>query len=151
MKSLPFLRPNPLIAGALFLSAPGALFAQTMVTIMEPTTSIPSACVMTIMRTGIPNTMSPTSYINIEKTLDMSRVCTWQSSTGMAGGICNPGMAAGATNTGMLIASAIGTDLSMNPGCVWQCAGCGMITTTAAKDGLPVELMDFSIQDEADR
>ena len=121
-------------------ASPG--MAQMTVVIMEPTTSIPTACVVTIKKVGSPNLSFPTSYVYIDKFLDTTRVCSFVTSNFAA--LCNPG---GMVATTRLIASATGTGLTMSPSCQWNCVGCGTITTSAANDGLPVELMDFRIED----
>ena len=46
-----------------------------------------------------------------------------------------------------LIAMAMGAQITMNPSCSWNCVGCGTIITNGALNGLPVELLDFSVDD----
>jgi len=58
---------------------------------------------------------------------------------------CNPGTAG--FSTSLLWAYANTTAVS--PSCQWAC-DCGTVTTDSS-DGLPVELMSFSVEDEADK
>ena len=136
--------PVLLILAASGLVNTQAVRSQETVTIMEPTTSIPTVCINTIVRYFDPNMTSPTAQVAITKYLDASRICTWQMSNNAD--LCNPGMLVGATNTDRLIASAFGANISMMPSCQWNCAGCGAITTDGSTDGLPVELMEFSVE-----
>jgi len=86
-------------------------------------------------------TLSPTIMI-FTKTLSAPTVCM---TTGMNAAFCFPGAAPFATN--MLYASAFSG--TANPFCNWSC-GCGVgpapHVTINSSDGLPVELMDFSIE-----
>jgi hypothetical protein len=60
---------------------------------------------------------------------------------------CNP---TAMTGTSFLHASAMAA--TMNPSCAWTCTGTGGGTcatvTIDVNDGLPVELMEFSVEDE---
>jgi hypothetical protein len=60
---------------------------------------------------------------------------------------CNP---TAMTNTSFLHASALAA--TMTPSCAWVCTGTGGGTcatvTIDGNDGLPVELMEFSVEDE---
>lgn len=81
--------------------------------------------------------------INVTKTLSAAAACM---TTAMNAYGCFPGAASFTTN--MLNATRMGT---ANPFCNWSCA-CGVGSaphvTINNSDGLPVELMDFAIEDE---
>ncbi len=139
--------PVLLLVALCVLGSPGAVESQVSYTY---TTGIPTPCVNTIVRYFVPNMASPTMQVAITKYLDTNRTCTWLMSNNAD--LCNPGMLAGSVNTGMLVASAFGTNITMMPSCQWRCQPttvCGTsITTSGLSDGLPVELMDFGFEDE---
>ncbi len=122
------------------LARTGVSEAQVMTTTI--TTGITTACVVSIVKVGFPDLTSPTSYVYIDKFLDMTRSCSFVTSNNAA--LCNPGVT---LPTNRLIASVTGPNINMNPSCSWSCTGCGAIVTNAADDGLPVELMDFGVDD----
>lgn len=99
-----------------------------------------NACIQSTYKFITPSTAAP-STIGILKYLTVNRVCT--AVVAMNAG-CNPGVAASTATVG---ATATAAQIGMAPTCQWACAGCTNITTSAATDGLPVELMDFSIED----
>ncbi len=137
-------RPFLLILAACGLGNPQAVSAQETNTY---TTGIPTPCVNTIVRYFNPNMAAP-AQVAITKYLDTTRTCTWQMSNNAD--LCNPGSLAGATSTSRLIASAFGANITLMPSCQWNCAGCGTINTNGATDGLPVELMDFYIEESGE-
>lgn len=110
----------------------------TMSTIM----TAPTPCVRSVMKTWSPNRTSPTVRVHIIKVLSSPVLCTFDFRNSAS---CIPS----ATGiTGNLLASAIGAAVTMNTGCAWACycPSRTPITTSGPNDGLPVELMDFSIE-----
>lgn len=91
-----------------------------------------------------PSQANPTVYVKIYKVLTAVQTC---STVMMNSAFCNPGVPA---PTGTLAAQAFGAQITMMPSCAWNCTGaCGAtVSTTGPGDGLPVELMEFSIEDE---
>ena len=83
-----------------------------------------------------------TTLIIVDKTLSAATTCTL---TMMNASFCFPSYAP--ANTAVLVASAF--TATANPSCAWTC-GCGSVTTDGS-DGLPVELMEFSIDDSAEK
>lgn len=80
------------------------------------------------------------STIVVYKTLTMITNCATTMMNALA---CFPGSAPAAAN----ILSASANTATANPSCAWSC-GCGTVTISGA-DGLPVELMEFSVDGEA--
>ena len=123
-----------------------ALMAVSSVAILaQDTTLIPNntnACISFTYKFYTPNMTNPTLII-IDRRVTFNPVtgCMTMAYNAFCGD--DPG-------TPMLLsAQAIGTQITMSPACVWDCAvaGCGTITTDSS-DGLPVELMDFEIEDD---
>ena len=89
-------------------------------------------------------TTSAPATIFITKTLSMATSCM---TTAMGPNGCFPGAAF--FNTAMLYASRFAS--APNPYCNWSC-GCGTgplpHVTIGPTDGLPVELMDFAVEDD---
>lgn len=129
--------------GALACLLSGTLVPQdvkaqiTMSTITNP----PTACVGSVMNYFVPSKTMPTATVGILKVLTVSRVCGTVTTNSA---FCNPGFPA---NTMILGASAMGAQISMSPSCSWACAGCANISTDGSDD-LPIELMDFGIDEE---
>ncbi len=118
-------------------SLPGVSWATSTVYVTDSTPA--TACVDKIRKGYVTNQTSP-STVFISKYLDMGRTCTRTASTNAD--LCDP---VGPINANILLASAIGPNIAMNPFCGWTCAGCGNITISG-NDGLPVELMKFDIE-----
>ena len=85
-------------------------------------------------------------YYYVTKTISNANTCTLTMFMSIL--LCDPGgepVATGATGmTGMLTASAYTT--ATNPSCGWIC-DCGAVVIDGSS-GLPVELMDFAVEDE---
>lgn len=79
--------------------------------------------------------------ILVTKSLSASAVCTLTGGMNIVG--CVP---SGAATTSVLMAGA--TTGAATPSCAWTCA-CGAVVIDGS-DGLPVELMDFGIEDESE-
>ncbi len=143
LKSLSW--PVLMLVAACWLGSPVAVSSQDSTTYTAgPFTN---ACIMSIYKYWKPNRTNPSQTVYIAKRLDMARAC----STLVPGmnAFCNPGsLAPHPTNTMVLAGSAFNSDITMNPTCSWTCTGCGAIPISAASDGLPVELMDFSVEDD---
>ena len=62
--------------------------------------------------------------------------------------MCSPGVTQSVT-----FVHAFARTTAMSPSCMWHCIFCGTITsntiTSNGSDGLPVELMEFSIEQES--
>ncbi len=119
----------------------GYLIAILAVVLFAPA-PVDSQCAVTNTTPGF---TSP-SFIQIYKTLSMAGDCVTTMSNAFG---C--GRAPAASMATMLIASALPMS-TMNPYCNWVCdCGAGYTAesiSTGPADGLPVELMDFSIDDE---
>lgn len=96
-------------------------------------------CVVTNTDTGSNVAMT---YMYVNKTLTAPYFCTLTMSMNVIA--CN--LSGGAGTTNVLSASAFNT--AVNPTCGWNCA-CGIVTIDGS-DGLPVELMEFSVEDEGE-
>lgn len=98
-----------------------------------------NACIAQTTKSYIPNKTSPT-FVGIIKALTGMPACTTTPSANNA--------TCGETLPTALFATAIGPQITMSPSCVWNCGGClgGTIAISGA-DGLPVELLEFSIDD----
>ena len=83
-----------------------------------------------------------TTYNYVVKYLSSSYVCNLTMSMNVIA--CNPSAAA---TRSLLSASAL--TASTNPSCGWSC-GCGPVVIDST-DGLPVELMGFSIEAEVEK
>lgn len=107
----------------------------TSVLIMEPTTSIPTPCIQSIHKSYVPNITAPTSII-IRKGLSMTTVsCSVVQTLG------NANCVAPFRN----LQAFVHTRPFASAGCEFSCdMSCGTITINIA-DGLPVELLDFSV------
>ncbi len=102
-------------------------------------------CVAGTYKYAAPNFTSPVTVF-INKFLTTPRACaTTLPGGGMNNASCNPGVLAATAS----LAAFWNTGFGINPFCQWYCLGCTMptITTDAANDGLPVELMDFAVED----
>ena len=84
----------------------------------------------------------PPNYNVVVKTLTGHNYCRAQRSLGAEA--CWPSET-GLVRVSMLTAIA---DPSVHPSpfCEWQCLGCGKIYRIDGSDGLPVELMEFSVE-----
>ncbi len=104
--------------------------------------SVEAQCVVTNTSIDMPGTITTV----VTKSLSAATNCT-SVPTQMNAVDCNPG--AGGASTDYLTADAMAA--TMNPRCVWVC-GCGTTmnpgVTIDASDGLPVELMDFAVEDD---
>lgn len=114
----------------------------------QDTSVIPNmtnACIDSTYKLFSPNMAAPT-FVLIDRRLTVNPLtaCTTAGSNSAA---CQrdsngPGF--------LLIASASGAQLMNNPSCSWNCGACGTIITDSG-DGLPVELMEFSVEVEDER
>ncbi len=103
-----------------------------------------NACLNSSKKGFFPSYMNPTATVYIFKYMAANQNCDLAAPANNA--FCNP---SSLQNVSRVDASALGTQLTNNPSCSWSCAGaCGSIVTSAAADGLPVELMDFGFEDE---
>ncbi len=134
---------SSLLAIAQMVGLAGVAVAQGY-TIVNTT----NACINSTYKLFSPNMISPT-FILIDRRVTFNQVtfCTTATSNSA---LCNRDMgvpmflgtsAASTTNIPMLM------QLTMMPSCSWNCGVCGTIITNGANSGLPVELMDFSIND----
>lgn len=90
-----------------------------------------------------PNPTTPTLII-VTKTLSAPYACR---TTMMNASFCFP--SAVTATTSQLVASALA--VTANPSCAWSCMGCAGSAphvTIDVSDGLPVELLDFSVGDD---
>ena len=102
-----------------------------------------NACLNSIKKGFFPNFMNPTATVYIFKYLAASQSCDLAAPANSA--FCNP---ASLQSVSRVDASAFGAQIANSPSCSWTCPGaCGMIATGPG-DGLPVELMEFSVEDE---
>ena len=105
-------------------------------------TEAPTSCVDTIFKAFIPNKASPT-LISIRKVLDVPHAC---KTVGANNASCRT-LAKKFGAATRLVASATSNQIGLSPSCQWTCADCGIISITSAGDDLPIELMDFTIND----
>ena len=99
-----------------------------------------NACINSTYRSWTPNMAAPMSIlIDRRVTFNPLTLCTTAMSN-------NAGCARDGGTPMLLIATAVGTQLTMNPSCSWNCGVCGTIVTNGANNGLPVELLDFQVK-----
>lgn len=106
--------------------------ARAQSTVTNPATT---ACVSSIMKYYFPNMAGPTAITIVKNLTGGAPAC---SVAGSASATCN---AAGMT---AVTGSATGAQITGSPTCSFNCGACGTITIDTA-DGLPVELMEFSV------
>jgi hypothetical protein len=120
------------------LLKPAPATSQSISTIM----SAPTPCVMSIYKMWNPNRTTP-FFVQIKKILEATCICVPGPGRSAA---CLPAFGTART----LTAGIFGFLDPVSPSCSWSCVGCygdhWMNITIDANDGLPVELMDFSIE-----
>ena len=99
---------------------------------------LPATSQCMVMTTNV--TFPGPSTTLVEKYLSMSYSCA-SIPTQMNALVCNPGNP-GYSTTLLTAERMVGTTMAQ---CVWTCVGCGTVTIDGT-DGLPVELMDFSVE-----
>jgi hypothetical protein len=130
MSSLKFSVPS-----VIFCAVVGSAIAQDMTTATNTTNTTNTKCVQSTYKFYSPNHTSPT-FVYIRKSLAPG-VSSCVVGT-MINAICNN------ASMGPLVATA--GFPSASPSCSWSCAlGC-TIVTDGSSDGLPVELMGFSVE-----
>ena len=109
--------------------------AQDTTTIVNTT----NACINSTFKSYSPYKTNPTAIL-------IDRRITFNPVTGCVTAGSNNANCNRDGGSMLLGAAASGMEITMNPSCSWDCAGagCGTITTGTA-DGLPVELMEFSV------
>lgn len=111
--------------------------AQDMSTVANTT----NACINSTYRSFSPNATSPT-FILIDRRVTFDPVANCVTA-GMMSAFCSRD---GGTPM-LLIAQASSAQFANSPYCRWNCGACGIIETDGSI-GLPVELMDFGVDDE---
>lgn len=107
-------------------------------------TPVESQCTAALQPPGTYGTF-PSAYIVVRRVLNASYVCQNVAANNQRG--CYP-TAAQVSAYQTLTASAYTT--ATNPSCQWQCA-CATQSptfTTGTENGLPVELMDFAVEED---
>ena len=115
------------------------VFSLALISVLVLPLSSQAQCMISGTGGGTGTSMGmPTNFV--VKTLSSSYLCTLTMSMNVIG--CNP---AGTAVSAYLTATAFP---SVGPAsCGWTCA-CGQITIDGPSDGLPVELLDFSVEGE---
>ena len=128
---------SSLLAIAQMVGLAGVAVAQDMSTIMNVT----NTCIKSTYKFWTPNMAAPTLII-IDRRVTFNPVTVCGTATMSMSASCmeDPGV------TMFLGASAFGPQITMNPYCNWNCGACGTIVINAS-NGLPVELLDFSVND----
>ena len=90
--------------------------------------------------------MSP-AYIYVGKTITNASTCTLTGFNNVIG--CLPGgfppTMTGAMNAGSYVSASANTTVT-GAFCAWNC-NCGQVTVSSANDGLPVELLEFEVDE----
>ena len=97
-------------------------------------------CTTSITNSGTV-TMTATPYYFITKTLGGTFNCQLTATNNVLN--CQPGPTIGVSSSVSYVYATAAT-AATNPSCAWNC-GCGAVTIDT-NDGLPVELMDFSVE-----
>ncbi len=126
-----------LLGLALVLGPFGAATAQDVSTVTNTT----NACIDSTYKLFSPNMAFPTLIL-------IDRRVTFNPTAQCTAGIANSAACARDPGSPMLlIASASSNQIPNNPQCSWNCGPCGTIITDG-NIGLPVELMEFSVESE---
>ena len=116
----------------------GAL-ASFMTTIPNTT----NTCINSTYKFYSPDQMNPTLIlIDRRVTFNPTALCS-TASMGTNGCNRDPG------SPMLLVASASGLQIANAPFCSWNCGVCGTSIRTDGSSGLPVELMEFSVGEDA--